>query len=1005
MRSRLLALKDDEHIFFLTIHHIVFDGWSIGVLCREWSALYEASIRGEASPLPEPALQYADYSEWQRGWLKSEVLDRQLGYWRERLAHLPRLELPLDQPRPPTQSFRGARERLELSDALRAKLVALSRREGVTLYMVLLGAFQVLLARYTGQEDVVVGTPIAIRTRSELEGLIGFFVNSLVMRTDVSGNPTFKELLRRVREAALGAYAHQDLPFEKLVESLSPERDPSRNPLFQVTLALQNAPMEPFELSALKLSPVDLEPTTARFDVELYAWEGKDLLRLDCYYNTDLFEPNTVKRLLRHYAGLLEKLSQDPAQRVQDVDLLSEDERRRVLAKWNETAEVYPGAVLVPDAISAQAARTPEAVAVVSGQETLTYAELEGRSNQLARWLRRSGVGPEVLVGLCAERSVELVIGIAGILKAGGAFVPLDPELPDERLKWQIEEGGLRLVLTQAQHQGRIDPRVTRRLCLDTEWGKAGSETRERIESGVRAGNPAYAIYTSGSTGRPKGVLVTHGAMVNHMEWMRRSFGLRREDRFIQKTPYSFDASVWELVLPLMMGSELVMAPPGSRRDPAEMLRMMECEGVTVLQVVPSLLRLLLETGGLERCRQLRHVFCGGEALDRRLAEEAGERLGVPLHNLYGPTEACIDSSSYSVVGGEEGISMPIGRPIANTQMYVLDLRQEPVPEGVAGELCIGGAGLARGYLNRPDLTAERFIADPHTGEPGRRLYRTGDRARHRQDGMLEHLGRGDHQVKLRGYRIELGEIETALKEHDAVKEAVVVVKERTLPDQRLVAYVEIDTEGERFAGLGQELPAEHLSRWQQLFEETYGGGLGGRDRAVYAASKGPRLEDPAIKAGHIGLEVENPANNPDSKVPSGQDPTIDASDIGREGEDTAINARGNGRLGEDPTFDTVGWNSSYTGQPFPAAEMREWLDGTADRILSLQPESVLEIGCGTDYELLSWHELVASGVVPAATWRAQNHIEWATRSISHGFGKLLLVIHLGIDHVPVVNA
>jgi len=791
LRAVLVRLDKDDHVLLLTTHHIASDGWSIGVLLRELSVLYKDLSEGQHSTLPELPIQYADFALWQRRWFEGERLDSHVSYWKHQLAGtIPALEIPTDKPRPVSLTFQGARQSKVLSQDLSHSLKTLSQQESVTLFMTLLAAFQTLLFRYTGQTDIIVGCPAAGRSRVETEGLIGFFVNTLVLRTDLSGNPTFRELLERVHETALGAFTHQDLPFEKLVKELHPERDLSRNPLFQVMFVLQNTPVSPFKLPDLTLSPMEVEGGTSQFDLSLSVTDGQNGLIGKWEYNTDLFEGSTVSRMMSYFQTLLEGIVASPEKRIADLPILAESERHQLLVEWNDTSTDYPKDKCIQQLFEAQVERTPDAVAVIFEDEHLTYRELNRRANQLAHHLRRIGVGPEVLVGVFMERSLELVIALYGILKAGGAYVPLDPEYPSERLAFMISDTKVPVLLTQSHLVDELPEHQAQAICLDSGWEAIPAEGEQTPDSGVTAENLAYVIYTSGSTGQPKGVMIPHRAICNHMLWMQERFALNPTDRVIQKTPFSFDASVWELFAPLLVGGQLIVARPDGHLDSAYLAQLMAEERVTILQLVPSQLRILLEEPALETCTSLRLVICGGETLSADLPERLRARLAVEVHNLYGPTEATIDASSWLCETEGSQPSVPIGRPIANTQIYLLDAYLQPVPVGVPGELHIGGAGLARGYLNRHELTDEKFILHPFSNVPGARLYRTGDLARYLPGGTIDFLGRIDHQVKVRGFRIELGEIEAVLSQHPALRETAVLAREDIPGDKRLIAYV-----------------------------------------------------------------------------------------------------------------------------------------------------------------------------------------------------------------------
>ncbi|MBZ4423334.1 non-ribosomal peptide synthetase, partial [Myxococcus sp. RHSTA-1-4] len=796
LRAQLLKLGPSEHVLALNMHHIVSDGWSMGVLVREVAALYDAFSQGKPSPLPPLPLQYADYAVWQRGWLQGAVLDEQLGYWRQQLSGVSTLELPTDKPRPPVQTFRGADVPVALPLATSEALQALCQQEGATPFMALLAAFQVLLSRYSGQQDIAVGSPIAGRQRGELEDLIGFFVNTLVLRAHVEDHASFLHLLRQVKEGSLGAYAHQDVPFERLVEELQPTRDMSRGPLFQVTFALQNTPMSPARGTGLVLRPLEVENPTIKFELEMILAETPEGLRGSLRYNTDLFEHATALRMAEHFRVLVEALVSRPEAPLASVSLLSGAERQQVLVDWNATAMDFPRDTCVHQRVEEQARRTPDAVAVESDGARLTYRELDARANQVAHGLLHRGVRSGDRVALCVQRSPEMVVGLLGILKAGAAYVPLAPDYPRERLAFMLQDCRARVLLTQRELAGLL-PEGTDVVCLDS--GEAPRSLEETLAPSVTVPpeSPAYVIYTSGSTGQPKGVVIPHGALANHMAWFLSAFGITAGDRVLQKTPLSFDASVWECWASLMVGAPLVLAPPEAHRDPAALVACVVRQRITHLQVVPSMLRFMLEEEGLLNATHLRWLFCGGEALATELATRMRARLPqTRLVNLYGPTETTIDATSAAATGQETGATVPVGRPVANTRVYVLDGHLRPVPPGAPGELFIGGAQLAHGYLGQPALTAERFVPDPYSAAAGERLYRTGDRVRWLRDGTLEYLGRQDSQVKVRGFRIEPGEVEAAVRAHAAVRDAVVMVREDAPGQQRLVAYVVPAREG-----------------------------------------------------------------------------------------------------------------------------------------------------------------------------------------------------------------
>jgi amino acid adenylation domain-containing protein/non-ribosomal peptide synthase protein (TIGR01720 family) len=784
MRTKLLRLGESDHVLVVTLHHIVSDGWSGGVLTRELGELYRGYRSGNGSSLPEPGIQYADYAIWQRGWLSGEVLEEQLAYWRGHLSGVSVLQLPTDRPRPVEQRLEGSSELVVWPAEVLKGLKDLSQREGATLFMVLLAAFQVLLRRWTGQDDVAVGTPIANRTRTEVEGVVGFFVNSLVLRTDLSGDPTFRELLARVKEVALGAYDHQELPFEKLVEALEPERDLSRNPLFQVMFALQNASLDELQLPGLSVTPVDLPVRTTHFDLELHAAEVGGSLVAAVNYRTDLFGAETMRRILGHYGRLLQEVAADASRRVSQLPLLTSAERDLTLVEWNATAQEYPRESSISELFAAQALRAPDALAVVSGAARISYGELHRRSNQLARHLRGLGVGPEVRVGICVERSVEMVVGLLGILKAGGAYVPLDPSYPKERLGFMLEDSGVPVLLAQERLLDVFPEHGARVVCLDRDRAAIAAESVEDLASGARGENVAYAIYTSGSTGRPKGVLLAHDGLVNLALWHSRVYDVVPGDRGTQVASPGFDASVWEVWPYLVSGASLHIPDDETRSNPSRLVSWLTEQGITHSFLPTPLAEAVLKESGVERLG-LRYLLTGGDKLHR--VDTA--RLPFRLVNHYGPTESTVVATCVAVGPGGE-TDPPIGRPIWNTRAYVLDEGMGPVPIGVAGELFIGGGGLARGYLNRPELTAEKFVPDPFSPSGGQRLYRTGDLVRWLGDGTIEFLGRTDHQVKVRGFRIELGEVESVLAKHPGVKDVVVVVREEQPGDKRLVAYL-----------------------------------------------------------------------------------------------------------------------------------------------------------------------------------------------------------------------
>lgn len=793
LRVALLRVAPEDHVLLLTLHHIVYDAWSTRVLYRELTVLYEAFSKGRSSPLAELPIQYVDFAQWQRDWLQGEVLDQELSYWKKQLERVPTLQLPIDRPRPAMQSFRAGFQSIVLSRELSEAVKAISRREKTTLFMALLAAFKVLLCHYTEQEDIAVGSPIANRGRIEFEGLIGFFLNTLVLRTDLSRNPSFLELLARVREVAFEAYAHQDLPFEKLVEELNPERILNQTPLFQVLFVLQNDAMRELKLSGLTVSRFTAEGNTTQFDLSLFMSETDQGLVARAQYNADLFEAGTMQRMLGHFRTLLKGIVANPKQPILDLPLLESSERDQLLLAWNDTQTDDPKDACVHKLFEVQAEKSPNATAVVFSSadsdrgedERLTYRELNRRANQLANRLKSLGVGAEVPVAVCIERSLEMVIGILGILKAGGAYVPMDPAYPKERLAFMLKDAQVPVLLTEQRLVEGLPEHGAHVVCLDTGWEAVARVNEDNPASGATVENPAYVIYTSGSTGKPKGVQVPHRALVNFLNSMRRQPGLTNHETLLAVTTLSFDIAALEIFLPLVTGACAVILSREVASDGVRLSKELTRYGATTMQATPVTWRMLVEAGwqGSDGLK----VLCGGEALPRELAAQLLVRCSS-LWNLYGPTETTIWSVIAQVVKRDG--PTPIGQPIANTQIYILDPHLQPRPIGIPGQLYIGGAGLARGYLNRPELTGEKFVPNPFSGEPGARLYHTGDLARYLPDGNIEFLGRIDHQVKIRGFRIELGEIEAVLTAHPGVRESVAIVREDEPGKKRLVAYI-----------------------------------------------------------------------------------------------------------------------------------------------------------------------------------------------------------------------
>ena len=781
LRATALKCAPGEHLLLVDIHHIAFDGWSLGIFVRELSALYNAFLNQEASPLPELPIQYVDFAAWQREGLQGDILQKQLNYWRNKLGGtLPVLELPTDHARPPVQTYNGGSVRFAFPRELTDALNRLSRQEGVTFFVTLLAAFKTLLLRYTGQDDIILGTPTAGRNRADIEGLIGCFANTLVIRTDASGNPTFRTLLQRVLETTLAAQAHQDLPFEKLVEELHIKRDFSRSPIFQVLFSLLNTRMEPLKLTGLQPAILGFQDGGAKYDLSLNLEETPDGLEGCWSYNSDLFDNSTIARMAGQFRTLLEGIVSDPEARLHEFPLLPAEEREQVLLDWNRTNTDYPAERCIHELFEIQARKSPETVAVEFGGRHLTYAELDARSNELAAHLQSLGVAPNVLVAVCMDRSLELVIALLGILKSGGAYVPMDPTFPSERLRFMLEDSKPLVVITQTNLADGLPSDQSNVICLDRFSPTTAASSTDRKSA---SSNLAYVLYTSGSTGQPKGVEISQRSVVNFLCSMQSTPGLDSRDTLLSVTTPSFDIFGLELWLPLLSGAKVVLVPAEVSKDGTRLAAAIVDCAATVMQATPSTWRLLLDSGwqGSSKLK----ILCGGEAWSKELAARLLPKC-ASLWNMYGPTETTIWSAVYAV---KEDASVLLGPPIANTTFYVVDSHFQPQPIGVPGELLIGGDGLARGYLNRSTLTSEKFVADPFSPNPDSRLYRTGDLVRQRIDGTIEFLSRIDQQVKLRGFRIELGEIESVLRTHSSVKEAVVIVREDS-GDQELVAYV-----------------------------------------------------------------------------------------------------------------------------------------------------------------------------------------------------------------------
>ncbi|NEO42625.1 MAG: amino acid adenylation domain-containing protein [Moorea sp. SIOASIH] len=816
IRAGLFQLGTTEHILQITLHHIASDGWSLTVLPKELSAIYTATLFEKPSPLPELPIQYADFAVWQRNYLQGKTLETQLSYWKQKLQDLPQLQLPTDHPRPAVETFNGAGIPINIPAAVTSKVKQLTQKQGTTLFMTLLAVFKVLLSRYSGQESIAVGTPIANRNRSEIEGLIGFFVNSLVMYTDLGGFPSFTEVLNRVKQTALEAYGHQDIPFEKLVEELQPERALSQNPLFQVMFAVQQSEILKPSFNLPNLEVGWYEGTgaemTVRMDLEFHLWPVGEEIKGFCAYNRDLFEAETISRILSHYKNLLLAAVENPERPISQLPLMTEPELDQILVEWNNTKTDYPNDKCIHQLFEEQVEKTPDAVAVVFEEQKLTYSQLNSKANQLAHYLQKLGVVPETLVGICVERSVEMVVGLLAILKAGGAYVPLDPNYPISRLKYMVEDAQLSIILSQEQWQHYLPQTAAQVICLEPDLPNTASS--ENLTVSITSEHQAYMMYTSGSTGLPKGVNIRHQGVVRLVK-NTNYIKLTEEDIFLQLAPISFDAATLEIWGSLLNGGTLAVMPP-HQPSLAEIGAAIRENQVTTLWLTAGLFQLMVEEQ-LENLKSLKQLLAGGDVLSVTHVHKVVEKLpGCQLINGYGPTENTTFTCCFPVKADSNlEKSVPIGKPISNTQVYILDSNLQPVPIGVPGELHIGGDGLATGYHNRPELTAEKFIPSPFEDS---KLYKTGDLARYLGDGNIEFIGRIDHQVKIRGYRIETGEIEVVLNSYPIVKETVVVAREDNPGDKRLVAYIVPETQTTTTSN--RELSETQVDSWQDIFNQ-----------------------------------------------------------------------------------------------------------------------------------------------------------------------------------------
>ncbi len=826
LRVRLILQRNNENLLLLVMHHIISDGWSINIFTREFRALLESAHAGEASglsPLPSLPQQYVDYALSQRQLLEGDKLGSLISYWRKQLDDAPSvLGLPLDYPRPARQSFKGALHPFNIPRSSLENLKSVCRENGVVPFMVLLGVFKVLLFRYTNQQKIVVGTPIANRNHSELEAVIGFFTNTLVLSSSVTPEMSFRELLAQVRDTTLGAYEHQELPFEKLVSELQPERSLSYNPLFQVMFTFQNLPTEKEDAreSVRETARPEGQPADSlsfdfkfsKFDLTLAMTETGDGLSAVFEYATDLFETGTIERMTAHLVNVLEYVLENPDEPLAAFSFLSQNERQLILEEWNDTGREWPEILPLHGRFEKWARETPDATAIVFQETALTYRELNRRADRIAELLREQGVERGGIVGICLPRSLEMVAGLLAILKVGGAYMPIEPEFPEGRVAYMLDDAKVSHVLTVSECLPVVSQHKVSAVALDKlEFSPNGGENFAPVS--VSPSDLAYVLFTSGSTGQPKGVMISHGAIYNRLQWMQEAYKLQANDRVMQKTPYTFDVSVWEFFWPLSEGACLVVAEPERHKESAYLVDLIKKQQVTCMHFVPSMLQLFLHED-LTGCDSLARIICSGEALTVEQCRRLQELPGVSAHNLYGPTEAAVDVTHWDCdEWRDQYLSVPIGRPIANTQIYVLNEKLQPSPVGVSGELYIGGHNLAKGYLNKPELTAKQFIPNPFAKAPGDRLYKTGDLVRFRSDGNIEYIGRIDSQVKLRGLRIELGEIETQLCQYPGVAEAVVIVHRFGDLDERLAAYVvladpdiSVDT-GAVSAFIGKKLP------------------------------------------------------------------------------------------------------------------------------------------------------------------------------------------------------
>jgi amino acid adenylation domain-containing protein len=839
LRVKLITLTENRHVVLFNLHHIASDGWSTGVLIREFSALYNAYAQQQANPLAPLRVQYADYAIWHRNWLQGEALDNQLNYWQQQLAGIPQVHsLPLDNPRPSQQTYSGAAHAQMFDKELAGAINGLCQAQEVTIFMLLQSAFSLLLGRYSGESDIVIGSPIAGRVHQDVEQLIGFFVNTLVLRTDLSDNPSFIDLLARNKQTVVDAYTNQHIPFEMLVEAINPERDLSHSPLFQVMLSLQNNERLDLGLTGLDHHQLQQQTLSVKLDLELKVSEREDGISLQWLYNKDLFVADTIATLADNFRRLLKAIVATPKQPVYQLPMLGETQKHSQLTQWNDTATNYPDELCVHRLFESQTLAHPAQVAVSDEQQSLTYQQLNAKSNRLAHHLIECGVKPDAVVGLCIERSTDMLVAVMAILKAGGAYVPLDPEYPQARLKYIMDDTAAQWVISHSSVAQKLPEQGAQILCLDDEQLQQSLQSYSEENpgtgaSGLNQHHLAYLIYTSGSTGQPKGVMIEHQAIVNRLDWMQSQYPLDSNDKVLQKTPYSFDVSVWELLWAVSVGAQLVFAKPQGHKEPEYLKTLIQVQGITTLHFVPSMLKVMLDTVDWSQCTSVRQVFCSGEALSPSLVKDYfAVASDAKLHNLYGPTEAAIDVSYFDCDRHEAFNGLPIGKPINNIQLHVLDRYHQLQPVGTPGELHIGGVGLARGYLNQPQLSAEKFIPNPLNQNPlnqnplnksgTERLYKTGDLVRWLPQGELQYLGRIDDQIKIRGFRIELGEIESQLLVVDDVEQAVVMCREDEGVEKRLVGYVVSSQDPKGEGADGDEEAQEARAEQKQTLLASY---------------------------------------------------------------------------------------------------------------------------------------------------------------------------------------